>query len=120
MEPPPNRQQLQVARSEQDGVQVVELAGELDLNSVGQLDAALAAAAGAERPRVCLDMSRLGFIDSTGLAGVIRAHLAVAEAGGAFAVVSAPGNVRRTLETTGLMNMLSVVDDREAALQDLV
>jgi anti-anti-sigma factor len=64
-------------------------------------------------------MSRLQFIDSTGLAAVIRAHIATVEGGGAFAVVSGPGAVRRTLETTGLMEMLSVVDDRDAALQDL-
>jgi len=80
MQPQPYRPQLEVARLEHGGVQVVEL----DLNSVGELDAALAAASGAERPRVCLDMSHLGFIDST-----------------------------------GLMAMLSVVDDREAALEDL-
>jgi anti-anti-sigma factor len=119
MEPDPYGQQLDVARSEHDGVQVVELSGELDLNSVGELDEALVAAAGTARPRVCVDMSRLGFIDSTGLATVIRAHLAVVEAGGAFAVVAVAGNVRRTLETTGLMEMLSVVEDRASALQDL-
>jgi anti-anti-sigma factor len=114
-----HRPQLQLARLEHGGVQVVELAGELDVDSVDELESALVAAADGPRPRVCLDVSRLAFIDSTGLAAVIRAHLAVVEAGGAFAVVAAPGAVRRTLETTGLMEMLSVVDDREAALQDL-
>jgi anti-anti-sigma factor len=111
--------QLELTRAEQDGVQVVELAGELDVNSVDELEAALAGASAGACPRVCLDMSQLAFIDSTGLAAVIRAHLAVVEGGGAFAVVAGPGAVRRTLETTGLMEMLSVVDDRRAALQDL-
>jgi anti-anti-sigma factor len=119
MEPDRHRPQLVLARLEHAGVQVVELAGELDVDSVDELEAALGAAADAPGPRVCLDMSRLAFIDSTGLAAVIRAHLAVVEAGGAFAVVAGPGAVRRTLETTGLMEMLSVVDDRGAALQDL-
>jgi anti-anti-sigma factor len=119
MGPDRHRPQLELEFAEHDGVQVVELAGELDLGSVDELEAALSGAAAGARPRVCLDMSRLAFIDSTGLAAVIRAHLAVVEAGGGFAIVVAPGAVRRTLETTGLMDLLSVVDDRDEALQDL-
>jgi anti-anti-sigma factor len=119
MAPERPRPQLELAHAEHAGVRIVELAGELDVDSVDELEAALAAASAEAGARVCLDMSRLAFIDSTGLAAVIRAHLAVVEAGGAFAVVAGPGAVRRTLETTGLMEMLSVVDARDAALQDL-
>jgi anti-anti-sigma factor len=117
--PDRHRPQLELVQAEHDGVRVVELAGELDVDSVGELEAALAGASAGARPRVCLDMSQLAFIDSTGLAAIIRGHLAVVEAGGAFAVVAVPGAVRRTLETTGLLEMLSVVDDRDAALRDL-
>ena len=114
-----HRPQLELAHAQQDGVQIVELAGELDVDSGDELEAALGAAAADAGARVCLDMARLRFIDSTGLAAVIRAHIAVVEGGGAFSVVAGPGAVRRTLETTGLVEMLSVVDDRDAALADL-
>ena len=119
MVPDGHRPQLELAHAERDGVQIVELAGELDVDSVDELEAALGAASAGAHARVCLDMSRLAFIDSTGLAAVIRAHIAVVEGRGAFCVVAGPGAVRRTLETTGLMEMLSVVDDRDAALADL-
>jgi anti-anti-sigma factor len=119
MVPDRHRPQLELAHAEHDGVQIVELAGELDVDCVDELEVALGAASADARARVCLDMSKLQFIDSTGLAAVIRAHIAVVEGGGAFAVVAGPGAVRRTLETTGLMEMLSVVDDRDAALADL-
>jgi len=120
MVPHDHRPQLDVARSEQDGVHVVALAGELDLTAVPELDATLAAAvAASEHPHVCLDLSELGFIDSSGLAAVIRAHVAVGEAGGALMIVAPAGIVRRTLEVSGLLHMLSVVDDRAAALADL-
>ena len=119
MAPDRHRPQLELTHSEHDGVRIVALAGELDVDSVDELEAALTAAAGEPGARICLDLSRLAFIDSTGLAAVIRAHLAVVEAGGAFSVVASPGAVRRTLETTGLVEMLSVVDARDAALQDL-
>lgn len=113
-----NFPQLTVVQSEQDGVQVVALSGELDLRAVGELEAALATA--GEDARVCLDLTALEFIDSTGLATVIRAHQALTGGGGAFAVVcNEAGTVRRTFQTTGLMALLTVVADRSAALQAL-
>jgi anti-anti-sigma factor len=113
-----NIPQLTVTRSEQDGVHVVALSGELDLRAVGELEAALAQS--AEDGRVCLDLTELRFIDSSGLACVIRAHQARAAAGGAMAVACrSEGAVRRTFETTGLTRLLSVVADRAQALQAL-
>jgi anti-sigma B factor antagonist len=113
-----NFPQLTVVQSEQDGVHVVALSGELDLRAVGELEAALATA--GDDARLCLDLTALEFIDSTGLATVIRAHQTLTGGGGAFAVVcNVAGPVRRTFETTGLMALLIVVADRSAALQAL-
>lgn len=114
-----NIPQLTIERCEQDGAQVVALAGELDLRTVGEVEAALAAA--GEHARVCLDLTRLRFIDSTGLATIIRAQQALARVGGAFAVACGTGelSVRRTFETTGLTGLLTITEDREAAIQAL-
>jgi stage II sporulation protein AA (anti-sigma F factor antagonist) len=118
-ERPPDGPQLAVTRSEQDGVQLIELAGEVDLDSVDELDAVLATTFETPSPRVCLDLGELAFIDSSGLAAVIRAHLAASAAGGSLVIVSSAGAVRRTFETSGVMDMLNVVDDRTAALAEL-
>ena len=109
---------LTIESTQQDGAQVVTLCGELDLRGVGEVETALAAA--AESGRVCLDLSELQFIDSTGLATVIRAHQALTGAGGRLAVVCrGDGSVRRAFETTGLTTLLTVTGDRGAALQAL-
>lgn len=80
----------------------------------------LADASAGTHPHVCLDLSALEFIDSTGLAAVIRSHVRTGEAGGALMIVAGAGSiVRSTLATSGLMEMLSVVDTRAAALADL-
>ena len=113
-----NIPQLTIASCERDGVHVVALRGELDLRAVGELETVLAVA--VESGRVCLDLGELQFIDSTGLATVIRAHQSLDAAGGRLAVVcSGDGSVRRAFETTGLMALLTVADDRAAALQAL-
>ena len=110
--------ELTITCSRQDGLDVVALSGELDLRAVGELETALSVAGDAAR--VCLDLTALQFIDSTGLATVIRAHQALAAGGGRLVVACrGEGSVRRTFETTGLMTLLTVADDRAAALQAL-
>jgi anti-sigma B factor antagonist len=110
---------LEVRHFEDRGVQVVALSGELDLASVGEMASALDEARAGEHPRVCLDLAELQFIDSTGLATVIRTHLGIVDAGGALAVVCSEGAVRRTVQTTGLLEMLTVKDSRDAAIAAL-
>jgi len=113
-----NFPQLTVSSFEQDGAHVVALSGELDLRAAGELEAALAQA--GTTARVCLDLVELQFIDSTGLATIIRAHQARAAAGGALAVACRDeGAVRRTFATTGLTALLTVAENRAAAIQAL-
>lgn len=115
-----NIPQLAITRAQQDGVHVVALRGELDMDGSGELEGTLAQPGPAAR--VCLDLTELDFIDSTGLAVVIRAHRALAAGGGVMAIAIAcpgTGSVRRTFETTGLTTLLTVVEDRAGALQAL-
>ncbi|MFP5361432.1 MAG: STAS domain-containing protein [Thermoleophilia bacterium] len=113
-----NIPQLTLERFERDGLHVIALRGELDLRAAGELEAALVPLGDAAR--VCLDLTELEFIDSTGLATVIRAHQSLAAGGGALAVACRDeGSVRRTFETTGLMTLLTVAADRAGALQAL-
>jgi anti-sigma B factor antagonist len=118
-QPERNVPQLEVELSQREGAQIVALSGELDLRSAEELQAALDRACAGEQPRVCLDLAALQFIDSTGLAIVIRSHQEATAAGGALVVVCAAGHVHRTLETTGLMRMLSVVETVDEALDAL-
>lgn len=118
MEPRLNIPELTIERSACDGVQLVVLSGELDLRGVGELEAALAQP--GEEARVCVDLTELDFIDSTGLATVIRGHQALTSSGGAMVVACRrEGSVRRTFETTGLTRLLTVTEDRASALQAL-
>jgi anti-sigma B factor antagonist len=113
-----NFPQLTVSSCEQDGAHVVALSGELDLRAAGELEAALAQV--GTTAHVCLDLVELEFIDSTGLATVIRAHQAMAAAGGALAVACRhDGSVRRTFQTTGVTTLLTLAEDRAGAIQAL-
>ena len=60
------------SRREGDSVTVV-VAGEIDLSTADQLDAAIRRAEDAETNRIVVDLSAMSFVDSTGLSVFLEA-----------------------------------------------
>lgn len=85
-------------------VQRVDLRGELDILHAEQLQRALLEGAGTT---VIVDLSELEFIDSSGLAALVRARTLLAARGGTCQFRGATNSVRRTFEITGLHHLLS-------------
>jgi anti-sigma B factor antagonist len=99
----------------QPGCREIQVEGELDLAVAGQLDEALAAAAeGCDR--VLVDLERCAFIDSSGIAVILRARNRMEESGGRLAVFAPTDQVLRVLSTTGLTTNGLVFDSAEQAL----
>jgi anti-anti-sigma factor len=55
---------------------------------------------------ILLDLSGLGFIDSTGINGVIELHERAAQQNARLVIVPAPPAVQRTFEIVGLTDVL--------------
>jgi anti-sigma B factor antagonist len=108
-------QPLTIDERRVDGHFVLEVAGEVDLSSVGELRDALARAAETQAARVVLDLSGVGFMDSTGLTALVLAHRALDVPERRFAVICPEGPVRRLLELAGLDRIVSVHADRAQA-----
>jgi anti-anti-sigma factor len=84
-----------------DGVARVTVDGELDMFNVPALEQALAdALAGCRDATIQLDMTRVSFMDSTGLRALLTARQRAASAGCRFRLVGAAPSVRRVLELT--------------------
>ncbi|MDQ6776068.1 MAG: STAS domain-containing protein [Actinomycetota bacterium] len=99
-----------------DDATVVSVSGELDLVSSTGLEEALEQLDGSEPPFVILDLSDVEFMDSAGLAVVVRAHQRADSAGTRFAVVSAVPQVRRLLSLTGMDERVTVAQTPEELL----
>jgi anti-anti-sigma factor len=100
---------------ERDGAVVVELAGELDLYNAHTVRAALLGQAEKKPERLVVDLSRVTFIDSTGLGVLIEARTRLPNRQ-AF-MLAAPGlETRRALEISGLDRHFAVHDSLDAAL----
>ena len=87
--------------SSADGRFRITLAGELDIQSVDQLDAAIALAASSTDRRVEVDMSEVQFIDSSGLRGLIRAFKRFDSDGKQLRIIDPSDPVTRLLKLTG-------------------
>jgi anti-anti-sigma factor len=102
------------------GVRLLEVHGELDLSTASQLEVPLEEATEAADAAVLVDLTGCQFIDSTGIALIVRAWQridAAAGNGGKGGLVLCCQNeqVRRVLEVTGLEHSLRVFETREEA-----
>jgi anti-anti-sigma factor len=103
------------------GLRVVSVRGELDLGTAPDLEGPLEEAVGSEEP-LLIDLSECEFIDSTGIAMIVRAWQRLANGDAAseqVVICSGSEQVRRMLGVTGLEVSIPVHESREAALETL-
>jgi anti-sigma B factor antagonist len=79
---------------------VVNVGGELDMSTAPDLSDTLDGL--VEEPKVIVDLEKLEFIDSTGLAALLGAHKAMQANGGTLELRSPQPMVVNVVETTGL------------------
>ncbi|MBD0292873.1 MAG: STAS domain-containing protein [Jiangellaceae bacterium] len=101
---------LDCARYTRDGVTIVSAAGDIDLDSAPRLRDALCEAIREPRPNVLLDLTAVGFVDSTGLAVLLASFRQARALGGSLRMVvpPRPSIVRKVIEITGLNRLFTV------------
>lgn len=98
---------LETLLSEEDGVAVVKLVGELDLATADESRRAMQPLFDGNTDRVVLDMAELTFMDSTGIALVLSVANRVPHV-----ELRRPSQIiQRVLQVTGLTGILHIVDD---------
>lgn len=97
-----------VATRRDGATAVVELDGELDLNGVHVLTAAVGDLLGEPPRSIAVDAARLTFIDSAGLRALLVAQRDAEAAGTVLGLVKSSQPVDRVLEMTGLHARLAL------------
>ena len=108
----------------EDGVRVIAVRGELDLSTAPEFEPPLEEAIASGDALVLIDLTECEFIDSTGIALIVRAWQrldrgAEGEGSGRVVICSANDQVRRVLEITGLELSIPIHETREQALAAL-
>ncbi|HEY6145716.1 MAG TPA: STAS domain-containing protein [Solirubrobacterales bacterium] len=103
------------------GVRTISVHGELDLSTAPELERPLEQALEGGEGSVLIDLSKCEFIDSTGIALIVRAWQRLNGGGNGRTLVLCSQNeqVRRVLEITGLELSIPVHPTRDEALAAL-
>jgi anti-sigma B factor antagonist len=100
--------------SEQASAVHVTLSGELDISTAPRFEEALRRVEADEPDVVVADLSRLEFMDSTGLRLLVAADGRARETGRRFVLVRGNDMVHRVLRLTRLDERLEIVEDADA------
>jgi anti-anti-sigma factor len=86
------------------------LTGDLDLATAAEGEAAILAAEENQPPLLILDLSELGFMDSTGLRVIVSAASRARDDNRRLVLVKGPEVIQRVFEITRLAERLDMVD----------
>ena len=96
---------------------VLPLEGEIDLHVSPQVSASLAALIAKKPPQLVVDLSKVSYIDSSGLAVLIEAMQNVGGYGGKFALSGLQEGVRPIFEIARLDQVFRIFPDPAPAFR---
>lgn len=102
-----------------NGVPVLALSGEVDLQSSPELRAALQTRSRAKSPALLLNFENVTYLDSSGLATLIEYYQASRAFHGKFVLYNLPPRIRNVFEIARLEQIFSIHPDEASALQAL-
>jgi anti-sigma B factor antagonist len=102
---------LDVSTEDRNGLVHVALIGELDLSTVAKVQEELRRVEVDSPATLVVDLSKLTFLDSTGLRCIVTADERAREEGRRIVIVRGPDAVQRVFAITRLDDRLEMVDD---------
>ncbi|SHK05694.1 anti-sigma F factor antagonist [Desulforamulus aeronauticus] len=106
---------------QQQDTLVVRLGGDMDLGVADKLRIALDKQLAEKRIRyLVLNLSRVTFIDSSGLGVILGRYKRLHHTGGRVILVGAQPQVKRILELSGLLQIMEEYPDENRALTKIV
>ena len=97
----------------------LRLMGELDHAAAQTVMPGIEDAVEEYLPRRCvLDLTGVSFMDSSGIAVILKTDRLLRQTGGVLALSGVPGQVRRVLDVAGLTKIVPVLGDREKECEE--
>lgn len=104
---------FKVRSTQEAGVFIIDVEGELDMDTAPQLDRQMREPLASPDSALVIDLSGCEFIDSTGIALIVRAWQ---QLDGGFALCGIGDQVERILDITGLEEAIPTHSGREEAI----
>src|SRR5690349_14348962 len=111
---------MRLKESVQDGIEIFALEGEFDLHYAPVLRSLFHSKIKAQAPALVLDLSKVDYIDSSGLATIIEYFRDAAKFGGVLCLASLHENLKTAFQIVGLDRAIpafKTLDEAVAALK---
>lgn len=102
------------------GITVIEPGQRVTLETVGEFENALEAAAAVPLPMIILNMERTRVVDSSGVGAFVQAMKNIKRAGGRFVLASLQPDVRRAFHLMNLYQVFDIFETEELARKHLL
>lgn len=99
------------------GVEIYEFAGTLEMTTVNAAKDAVQAALDADAPRLVFDLERVRFVDSAGLGFLIGSLRRASEKGGGLVLCGLSAYLMKIFDLVNLRQILKVSESRASALE---
>jgi stage II sporulation protein AA (anti-sigma F factor antagonist) len=107
---------MQLAYERNGDVQIVAIEGQINGSNAGDLEEALLTCLNKPTQKAVLDLKGVNYISSAGLRVVLLIAKKLAATGGALVLCSLQPSVFEVFEMCGFVDILTLADEREAAL----
>ncbi|MGI8426126.1 MAG: STAS domain-containing protein [Actinomycetota bacterium] len=107
-------EEFQLASRQAGDWTVIDIWGEVDVNTAPRLKEAIVATVARDKTMVALNLAGVGFLDSTGLAVLVGGAKRARQANGDLALISPNEQILRVLSITNLIKVLPVYASVEA------
>jgi anti-sigma B factor antagonist len=108
--------QLTVTQPAETVVSVVSVDGEVDVHSAPQLREGVTAQLASASSAVVVDLTKVGFLDSTGLGALVSARTAAGEKGVALPLVCTSARILKLFTITGLDGVFDIHESVDSAV----
>lgn len=109
---------MEHSTEEVDGVTVVAFTGDVDLQSSPDARKVLLGAVGGGKP-VVVDLSGVGYIDSSGVASLVESLQTARKSGGKLALASVSDGALRVLQLARLDKVFTICDSVEQGVAEI-
>jgi len=100
---------MPITVTSRDSALTIALSGEIDHHGAREMMSQLDDAIAARLPvRLVLDMSGVTFMDSSGIAVLLRARQQMKQIGGTLRVTAIPAQARRVLDAAGVGRLITL------------
>lgn len=102
-----------------NGIKVVMLSGRMDIAGTQQIDMRFTAITASQKALIAVDLSEVSFLASIGIRTLVSSARALANRGGAMAVVKPQPLVEQTLLAAGIDSIIPIYPNLDEAARGL-